>query len=1430
MRLAVYRGVATPIPTIIVEGIDKRDPEVLRNKLLRVFQYAIRLSQRNLSSMDHVELNGRIKENLEAIISGSGRNVGRWLEHRAYSLRDTREVEVRRMTGYFTVFINGVARFRFRNIRYELSMKSINEMLDEATRYEHIVVNVVKPKPRRAVRPVVRAMPRPIDDDDYFNPLGFDDIYSSTEEMSDSEGDDGDDVADIPAPFVETVCRCCNMGLVRRGRSLICDVDVNSPGYAHVKFFAQCGYAVGKYQKRDVDLTNNGQYQCRGGFIIPFYFGFLYGLFERLITLPEFKSVQLVDCDFEMERSNMANNSITAVDICHVHTDIPRQALRKRYGRNTRIFDQLVGFWLDSLPWRRDPARQEFLDVHTAVTEYWLGKFEDELGVNVVVKYENRGGYHLSDGDFFSACKRCTVTLSTGRGLGMRNAYPSRRVQGEHTNLFWEGMYASPQRLKKYEKCWPNMVFYKGEHGCLDRAIVCKCQPWKSEPYVCICKGEFRDRRLCELDEIVAKYPYMIIGINIKTKKTHDQTGDWYTFEVLAHSPSFYEQEQPEVIFINIPEWQGGLCHCAKWITPKHTYEHYEKYEHVGKFNELLHIMCQTKDYVCPICSEVVAYAARKNHFKAHKHLFTCKYCGLFFDNERDFDYHGKYHCKVPRYMARLELEEDIKGYQEKTDKDTIINVYADLESAIQDDGEHINILAGWCADNDHRVHIETSVEKMLNEMAKLPSKEIRVYFHNGEGYDFHFLITVFCNIPGNKVRGFEIVNDSSEKIRYFTVTYREKKMHFKDTFAFVSESLEKWVESSKKSGCSFPCFKRNLEPEKHEEILKKNPFPYNAIKSEADLKRPFTEMLSWMDQENAEELFCNKFDKEQLHQIKDWLSGIHIGFNWFTIGDYYKDYLKCDVCQLCDVFEFFRQAVLEEYQIDIHQYFGTPGLTWAIWQRDNKYKLDPIMDSKAFDIITSSIRGGQTGAMTRYYDVEEEKNTFVCDLDCNALYATAMLRFKFPCHSWCRCANRDELAKNPEVIYDVIKKIHAQGQSGFVEVDINVKDEERFYSYVPVASKRTVRGVYDYQAMAEYAALYDEHISSMYFTGLTQVVGLHEHYCCHTRLLEWYMEHDVIEIKAFHDMVYGVEEPVFHDYVQHNLEQRKVFASDPIKKMLYKLLNNALYGKTYEDVTRRSNFQLKKKDKLPDPSKIYRTVESFGDWVLYEEVNEVCHIEKPIYLGAAITEYSKLWMYRFFYDYIRPKFPNTEVMYTDTDALTIKFTDCGFDDLRGLADAINTDEQQVIDTSNFSVPMTEHRHCDHNNEPGLFKSETGEGRIVKMVALRAKTYIMVCDDGTIKMSVKGCPMKEKSKLTFEMFKDVLLGEKEPYTIEFSAIRSEKHHVYSRELQKIVLSADDRKRYICDDKIHTYPLFSHFHRDALGKVTLPSGIKFTQCP
>ena len=49
-------------------------------------------------------------------------------------------------------------------------------------------------------------------------------------------------------------------------------------------------------------------------------------------------------------------------------------------------------------------------------------------------------------------------------------------------------------------------------------------------------------------------------------------------------------------------------------------------------------------------------------------------------------------------------------------------------------------------------------------------------------------------------------------------------------------------------------------------------------------------------------------------------------------------------------------------------------------------------------------------------------------------------------------------------------------------------------------------------------------------------------------------------------------------------------------------------------------------------------------------------YMNKPIYLGQAILDISKTVMYEFWYDYIKPKYPNNvELCYMDTDSFIMK-------------------------------------------------------------------------------------------------------------------------------------------------------------------------------
>ena len=103
-----------------------------------------------------------------------------------------------------------------------------------------------------------------------------------------------------------------------------------------------------------------------------------------------------------------------------------------------------------------------------------------------------------------------------------------------------------------------------------------------------------------------------------------------------------------------------------------------------------------------------------------------------------------------------------------------------------------------------------------------------------------------------------------------------------------------------------------------------------------------------------------------------------------------------------------------------------------------------------------------------------------------------------------------------------------------------------------------------------------------------------------------------------------------------------------------------------------------------------------------------------------------------------------------------------------------------------------------------FFKDELG-GKIMKQfVALRAKTYAYRTDDDEEKKIAKGTKTCVKRKIVFENYKDclfngeVILKSQQRFNIYH-------HKVYTKEVNKIVLSSNDDKRLKTFDEIKTYP-------------------------
>ena len=103
----------------------------------------------------------------------------------------------------------------------------------------------------------------------------------------------------------------------------------------------------------------------------------------------------------------------------------------------------------------------------------------------------------------------------------------------------------------------------------------------------------------------------------------------------------------------------------------------------------------------------------------------------------------------------------------------------------------------------------------------------------------------------------------------------------------------------------------------------------------------------------------------------------------------------------------------------------------------------------------------------------------------------------------------------------------------------------------------------------------------------------------------------------------------------------------------------------------------------------------------------------------------------------------------------------------------------------------------------GMFKDEVAGKQITHFVGLRPKLYSFKIEEDKEVRKCKGIKKNViKKKLDFDDYVQCLFsGEKEMRKMKI--IRSEKHDIYSKEVNKVALSNEDDKRKILKDSVHT---------------------------
>ena len=197
--------------------------------------------------------------------------------------------------------------------------------------------------------------------------------------------------------------------------------------------------------------------------------------------------------------------------------------------------------------------------------------------------------------------------------------------------------------------------------------------------------------------------------------------------------------------------------------------------------------------------------------------------------------------------------------------------------------------------------------------------------------------------------------------------------------------------------------------------------------------------------------------------------------------------------------------------------------------------------------------------------------------------------------------------------------------------------------------------------------------------------------YVVHIKSLKQALNHG-LKLKRVHRVIEFNQKAWLKPYINMNTELRKL-AKDDFEKDLFKLMNNAVFGKTMENIRKHRDIKIvttdKKRNKLvSEPN--YHTMSYISEDLSTIEMNKTkVKMNKPIYLGLSILYISKILMYKFCYDYTKPKYGNrAKLCYMDTDSFTMSIK------TNDLYKDVATDVEKKFDTPNYECnrPLPKNR------------------------------------------------------------------------------------------------------------------------------------------
>nr|XP_045586319.1 uncharacterized protein LOC123748172 [Procambarus clarkii] len=665
--------------------------------------------------------------------------------------------------------------------------------------------------------------------------------------------------------------------------------------------------------------------------------------------------------------------------------------------------------------------------------------------------------------------------------------------------------------------------------------------------------------------------------------------------------------------------------------------------------------------------------------------------------------------------------------------------------------------------------------------------KYLHAFSHNA-AYDLGVLLNELGNVPKRNV---DIMSKDGCKFMKVDIDF----LRFMDSLALLNGSLAKLAKEHIDSGkpTTFTLAMLDKVPaEAHNLLLTgKQSFCYDYVSNWDVLNEPRLP---------PRDAFFNTLTQEELPE-KEYKQALEVFklAKCRNIGEYLVLYLKVDTGILADIFTVWRRTMLDLYRLDIAYYLSLSSFAWDAFLFKSKVVLDPISDPRMYDLIRRNLRGGFTSVVKQLSTAENhytgagsgEDGTHILYLDFNSLYATCMSE-KLPTGGF-RCltdAERDEMLLQ-----------------GLRNIDCN---QERGYWILcdtKQVSPDVARYTDDLPLILAHADIVTEQLSEYSKSILVaenrklprnnrKLIATHEaqrDYLISLDFLQLLMRLGV-EVSRVHTIFEFEQRAHLKSFVDSNIRER-TNSTCAIKSKAFKLVNNAIYGKSLTNLERYANkyyLTTTRKQFLKHARSPFfkRATLLSEDRVLCTTRKDSLTIDTPTYLGFQILQIAKRRLYSFWYDTVKAKYGDkAKLLYTDTDSYIIQLT------CRDAFEELNKAPLiRHIDFSNFPEDHSLYSIA-RKGKLGLLKSEVGSKIITQLVALKPKMYSLVTLDKQHICRCKGITRRQQAGLEHSSFIDALETNTSRRFVT-RTIRNVGGQMCTCVTVKRGLSAFDDKRYV----------------------------------